>query len=154
MPKEIDPRPAVVPQPQQPNLPPRPSGGKNLRVLHTNVDSWPKGHVIAPEELGHGANVKRLVALGAVVETDDPATGPLENANLPPGAAVTHQLSPGDELPPNTLETGKESANLDDMTVTELHQRASDLDIPGRSELKTKDELLKAIKAHERRAAK
>jgi hypothetical protein len=111
MPREIDPRPATVqhpqpqqaPQPQQPALPPRPSGGRNLRLLH-QVDNWPKGHVIAPEELGHGASVQRLLSIGAVAETDDPATGPLDASALPPGAAVTHQLVPGDELPPNTLE--------------------------------------------------
>jgi hypothetical protein len=38
--------------------------------------------------------VQRLLAIGAVAETDDPATGPLDASALPPGAAVTHQLCP------------------------------------------------------------
>jgi hypothetical protein len=130
----------------------RQRGGKNLRVLHTGVDSWPKGHVISPSELHEDANVKRLIALGAVEETDDPATGGLDESALPPGAAVTHQMSPGDELPPNALEVAKEgeqgqqSEDLESLTVSELHQRASDLNIEGRSELTTKADLIKALK--------
>jgi len=101
MPKEIEPNPAQVKRDaaQQPKPP-----GKNLRVLHDRLDYWPKGHVIAADELPKGANVRRLLALGAVAETDDPATGPLDPGQLPPGAAVTNQLTPGDELPPNALE--------------------------------------------------
>lgn len=39
--------------------------------------------------------------------------------------------------------------NLDDMTAAELHQRAADADIEGRSQM-NKDELIKAIKKSER----
>lgn len=103
MPKEIDPNPAQVRHPvNQPAVRP---AGKNLRMLH-QVDNWPAGHVLAAHEVpGGSANAKRLVSLGAAAETDDPATGALDESALPPGAAVTHQLVPGDELPPNALET-------------------------------------------------
>jgi hypothetical protein len=132
----------------------RQRGGKNLRVLHTGVDSWPKGHVISPNELHEDANVRRLLALGAVEETDDPATGGLDESALPPGAAVTHQMSPGDELPPNALEVAKEgeqatASNVDDMNVTELHARASELEIEGRSSMDA-DQLRKAIRKAEK----
>jgi hypothetical protein len=130
----------------------RQRGGKNLRVLHTGVDSWPKGHVISPNELHEDASVRRLLALGAVEETDDPATGGLDESALPPGAAVSHQMSPGDELPPNALEVAKEgaqgeqAADLEDMSVADLHAKATELNIEGRSELTTKADLIKAIK--------
>jgi hypothetical protein len=151
MPREIEPRPATVQRQQESK---RQRGGKNLRVLHTNVDSWPKGHVIAPNELHEDANVRRLIALGAVEETDDPATGGLDESALPPGAAVTHQMSPGDELPPNALEVAKEgeatASNVDDMNVTELHARASELDIEGRSSMDA-NQLRKAIRKAEKK---
>lgn len=103
MPREINPNPSEVNRTAAPQPAPAPAG-KNLRVLHDYVSHWPKGHVIGANEVPQGMDVKRLVALGAVAETDDPATGALDPGQLPPGAAVTHQLAPGDELPPNALE--------------------------------------------------
>jgi hypothetical protein len=152
MPREIDPRPASVQHGASANKPGK-AGGKNLRVQHTAVGNWPKGHVIAPDELADGTDVNRLIALGAVVETDDPATGALDTSTLPPGAAVTHQLSPGDELPPNALEVAKEGQqseqgatdNLDDMTVEQLHEEATRLNIEGRGSM-NKAELQKAVR--------
>jgi hypothetical protein len=139
------------------------SGGKNLKVMHTAVGSWPKGHVIGADELPDGTDVNRLLALGAVVETDDPATGGLDASALPPGAAVSHQLSPGDELPPNALETAKagagsasgvESADeLHDLTVPDLKAKADGLGIESTSGM-NKNELVKAIRKAEKDAAK
>jgi hypothetical protein len=108
MPKEINQNPIEVNREtaarQQQQAAVRPAG-KNLRALH-QFDNWPVGHVIGAHEVpGGAANAKRLVSLGAAVETDDPASGPLDTSTLPPGAAVTHQLVPGDELPPNAMES-------------------------------------------------
>lgn len=48
---------------------------KNLRVLHTQVGSWPKGFVLATSDLPEGADRQRLLGLGAVEEVEDKRTG-------------------------------------------------------------------------------
>ena len=73
MPKEvvvtkIDP----LPQPQA-EARVKSSKPKNLRVLHTQVDSWPKGSIMSPSHLPPGADVARLLSVKAVEEVDEPA---------------------------------------------------------------------------------
>jgi hypothetical protein len=49
---------------------------------------------------------------------------------------------------------GASADNLDDMTVEQLHEEATRLNIEGRSSLTTRDDLLKAIRKEQRKANK
>jgi hypothetical protein len=166
---------------------------KNYKIVHMGVGPWKKGQVVSADHIDGiqgniadesdgqrtkrvSSEVDRLVANGAIEETDEDAS-----LTTPEGQQPPPELTKGDNVDPGSEDTvhkraarredavgkgntgmpgkgagaaGGAGDNLDDMTVAELHQRASDLNIEGRSELKTRDELLKAIRAAERRAAK
>ncbi len=49
---------------------------RNFKVLHTQVDSWPKDSVLSESDLHESADVKRLIDIGAIKEVEEARTGP------------------------------------------------------------------------------
>lgn len=123
---------------------------RNLRVLHTQMGSWPKGHILSENDLPHpsdprdtnltqedrdaehNANVQRLINVGAVEVVTEQRTG-----NAPLGADSIHQTKAN--------AANANADGLDDLHVDTLKDQARDLDIKGFSTL-NKAELIDAIR--------
>lgn len=60
--------------------------------------------------------------------------------------------SAGGDQPAGETAQKQAGTDLESLTVAELHQKASDLNIEGRSELKTKDDLVSAVRKAQRKA--
>jgi hypothetical protein len=66
------------------------------------------------------------------------------NVKVTPASKEAQALAAGEDA--DTSSAGRTAADLEDMSVADLHAKATELNIEGRSELTTKADLIKAIK--------
>lgn len=96
--------PQVVQTVKTPAIPaekPKATGGRNLKVLHTQLDSWPKDFILSRNDLPVGADVDRLIRIGAVEEVPDERTGdaPLGPDSIAQAKAAQPVVVPVAEVP-------------------------------------------------------
>jgi hypothetical protein len=110
-----------------PNTAPNPSGDEPVVNSHSGDEPKPQG---AFKTINYDQNT------GAA------------DVKVTPASKAAQAMAAGEPVRQRGESAdGTASADaVDDMTVQELHQRASDLNIEGRSELTTKADLIKAIK--------